>query len=117
MYELVQRGDVRQSSFAFISDEDEWDTDDTGYPRRTLHQVRLLDVAPVNAPAYLDTSVGLRSLAHKFDAPLEEVRKMADDNQLVRFFKQTADTPINAKKRSAQSALARVLALDPSAKL
>jgi len=118
IYKLVERGDVRQSSFAFISDEDEWSTDDTGYPLRTLGQVRLLDVAPVNAPAYLDTSVGLRSLAHKFDADVEEVRQMAEHNELTRFFKRTDGGPSEAEKvRSAQAALAASLALDPDVKL
>jgi HK97 family phage prohead protease len=107
IYKLVQRGDVRQSSFAFIADDDEWSTDDTGFPLRTLHQVRLIDVAPVNTPAYLDTSVGLRSLAAKFDAPVEEVRKLAQDNQLTKFFKRT-DVQDKPARRSAQAALARV---------
>src|SRR5690242_17189053 len=75
VYELVQRGDVRQSSFAFIADDEDWAADDTGFPQRTLLQVRLLDVAPVNTPAYTDTSVGLRSLARKFDADVDEVRE------------------------------------------
>jgi hypothetical protein len=38
-------------------------------------------VAPVNTPAYEDTSVGLRSLAKKFDATVEEVRKLAEANE------------------------------------
>lgn len=118
IYKLVERGDVRQSSFAFIADADEWATDDTGFPLRTLGQVRLLDVAPVNAPAYLDTSVGLRSLAAKFDADVEEVRKMAEHNELVRFFKRTDDGGQVAEKvRSASAALAASLALDPNVTL
>lgn len=116
IYKLVERGDVRQSSFAFIADDDGWGTDDTGFPLRTLNQVRLLDVAPVNAPAYLDTSVGLRSLADKFDANIDEVRKMAAANELVKFFKRT-DTPPVDQVRSAQVALAKSLALDPNAKI
>lgn len=115
VYKLVGRGDVRQSSFAFIAEDDEWETDDTGYPLRTLRQVRLLDVAPVNAPAYLDTSVGLRSLADKFGADVEEVRKMAEANELVRFFKRTDDTgSVTDQTRNAQVALAKSLALDPN---
>jgi HK97 family phage prohead protease len=110
VYELVQRGDVRQSSFAFIADDEDWATDDSGFPVRTLQQVRLLDVAPVNTPAYVDTSVGLRSLASKFDAPLEEVRKMAEANELTRFFKRTDDAGIESKHSSA-AALAQVLKL------
>ena len=115
IYMLVQRGDVRQSSFAFVSDVDDWTTDDTGFPLRTLQQVRLVDVAPVNAPAYLDTTAAVRSLASKFDAPVEEVRKLAEDNELKRFFARTDDaTDPRVKRRSAQAALAAVLALDPS---
>jgi len=119
IYKLVERGDVRQSSFAFIADADEWTTDDTGFPMRTLEQVRLLDVAPVNAPAYLDTSVGLRSLAEKFHADADEVRKMAEKNELVKFFKRTDNTGQSAAqvRRSAQAALAKAMTLDPDVRL
>ena len=117
VYELVQRGDVRQSSFAFIAYEDDWATSDQGFPLRTLVSGQLKDVAPVVTPAYEDTSVGLRSLAQKFDADLEEVRKMAAQNELMRFFKRTDAVDPAVQRRSAQSALAKALALDPNAKL
>lgn len=116
VYELVQRGDVRQSSFAFVAFEDDWTTTDQGFPLRTLLSGRLLDVAPVNTPAYEDTSVGLRSLAKKFDAPLEEVRALAAENDLVKFFKRT-DGGSSEARHSAQAALAKALALDPDARL
>lgn len=113
VFELVQRGDVRQSSFAFVAFEDEWTTSDQGFPLRTLVTGQLKDVAPVNTPAYEDTSVGLRSLAQKFDAPLEEVRKLAASNELMRFFKRTDGSP-EAKplRRSAHAALAQIAKLD-----
>lgn len=117
LYQLVERGDIGQSSFAFIADDDAWDTDDTGFPMRTLNQVRLIDVAPVNSPAYLDTSVGLRSLAQKFDAEFEEVRRMAESNELMRFFKRTDGGPPPGQVRSSQAALAKILVLDPDATL
>lgn len=60
---LAKRGDIRYSSFAFHVIEDEWGITEQGFPLRTLKQVHLVDVAPVNQPAYKDTSVGLRSLA------------------------------------------------------
>jgi hypothetical protein len=110
VHELVERGDVRQSSFAFIADDEDWSTDDSGFPMRTLKQVRLLDVAPVNTPAYQDTSVGLRSLAAKFDADLDEVRSLAAKNELMRFFKRT-DQPTESARRSAQAALVRAMKL------
>jgi len=130
-YARVKRGDVRQSSFAFIKDEDDWDSVDN-FPRRTLITGRLVDVAPVNTPAYRDTSVAarsfaadpksgysideaLRSLAAKFEADFAEVRKMADANELMRFFKRTGnggpalpDPRVVEAERSAQAALMRV---------
>ncbi|MEV6791254.1 HK97 family phage prohead protease [Streptomyces sp. NPDC051320] len=87
--ELVQRGDIRKSSFAFRTVSDDWGTTDQGYPLRRLTGVQLVDVAPVNRPAYNDTSAGLRSLATKFEADLEEVRSMAETDELRRFFVRT----------------------------
>jgi HK97 family phage prohead protease len=86
--ELVQRGDVRKSSFAFRVPKggDEWTTTDQGYPLRSLLSVQLVDVAPVNSPAYVDTSAGLRSLADHKGVDLDEVRSMAEDNELRRLF-------------------------------
>ena len=124
VYELVSRGDVRQSSFAFIALEDDWNTDDSGFPMRTLVKARLMDVAPVNTPAYEDTSVGARSidsalasLALKFSADVAEVRKLAEANELTKFFKRTDTASPATQRRSAQAALARAIALDPNATL
>jgi len=115
VYELVQRGDVRQSSFAFVAFEDDWTTSDQGFPLRTLVAGRLMDVAPVNTPAYEDTSVAprslegaLRSLAKKFDADIAEVRTLAQENELSKFFKRTDGVE---PKRSAAAALTRVMSL------
>ncbi|MGH3518806.1 MAG: HK97 family phage prohead protease [Natronosporangium sp.] len=96
--ELVERGDVRKSSFAFRTLEDEWTTTDQGFPLRSLVSGQLVDVAPVNTPAYTDTTVGkravditagLESLAKHVDAAIEEVRKLAEADDLRRFFVRT----------------------------
>ena len=92
VYELVQRGDIRHSSFAFHCPPggDEWRTTDQNYPLRILHEVQLLDVAPVTEDeAYTDATVGLRSLASAFDAPFEEVRSLAASDDLRQFFVRT----------------------------
>ncbi|MFI9005097.1 HK97 family phage prohead protease [Streptomyces sp. NPDC053541] len=85
VYELVQRGDVRRSSFAFRTFADDWGQTEDGFPLRTLLSGALVDVAPVNTPAYHDTSTGLRSLADKAGADLAEVRAAAEAGQLGRF--------------------------------
>ena len=71
---LAARGDVKWSSFAFRTIQDEWGQTEQGFPLRTLRAVQLVDVAPVNSPAYLDTAVALRALAdHQTpEAPVSE---------------------------------------------
>lgn len=133
LYELVKRGDVKKSSQAFLVFDEEWGTTDTGYPMRSLVSGRLIDVAPVNTPAYRDSSVGLRSangeptelggallgpqvayrsLAKKFDADVEEVLRLAKEDALVRFFKRTDNVgPASEADRSSEAALAQALSL------
>lgn len=98
VYELVQRGDVQRSSFAFYTFEDDWGMTDQGFPVRTLLSGQLVDVAPVNTPAYLDTSTGLRSLAEHAGADLAEVRQAAEGGHLEQFLAEpTARTVIDLK--------------------
>jgi hypothetical protein len=116
--ELVERGDVRKSSFAFRvpSGGDEWGLSDQGYPKRTLITGQLVDVAPVVSPAYNDSTAGLRSLAEHFDADLEEVRSLAAENELRRFFAKTeagmpaAKQPKPKPKTFGPAAVAAILA-------
>jgi HK97 family phage prohead protease len=119
VFELVQRGDVAQSSFAMVVFEDDWSMTDQNFPLRSLISGSLRDVAPVNSSAYLDTSVGTRnldvafeSLARKFEADVTEVRNLAEANELVRFFKRTDGGTGPEPKRSAQAALAKALQLN-----
>ena len=76
---LAKRGDLRYSSFAFHTLEDEWSVTEQGFPLRTLLNVQLVDVAPVNSPAYLDTSTGLRSLAVRIDVDPDDVARVSLD--------------------------------------
>jgi HK97 family phage prohead protease len=87
--ELVERGDVRKSSFAFRCLEDEWGLTSEGSPLRTVHSAQLMDVAPVVTPAYADTTAGLRSLAAYAGADVEEVRSLAEAHELRKFFTRT----------------------------
>jgi hypothetical protein len=108
--ELVSRGDVRKSSFAFrvaSADGDEWTLSDQNFPLRTLLSVQLIDVAPVNMPAYPDATAGLRSLAEHMDADLDEVRSLAQQNELRKFFVRT-DGPPTQRKLSLVEARARL---------
>lgn len=110
--ELVSRGDIQKSSFAFQvpAGGDDWATTDQGYPMRTLVTGRLLDVAPVVSPSYLDTTSGLRSLAEKFEAEYEEVRSLAAQNELRRFFVKTEAGMATARRTDAPAAYAQLLA-------
>jgi len=97
--ELVKRGDVRNSSFAFQVIEDDWATTDGAYPMRSLVLGKCVDVAPVNSPAYPDATAGLRSLAAHFDAPFEDVTELAQADELRKFFVTTGASPVVVKKK------------------
>lgn len=73
---LAKRGDVHSSSFAFYALEDEWSLTEQGFPLRTLRAIQLVDVAPVNSPAYLDTSAAVRSLAARTGLDVDQVKDM-----------------------------------------
>jgi HK97 family phage prohead protease len=57
--ELLERRDVRESSFTFFKVQDDWDLTVEGYPQRSLIEVGLIDVAPVTFPAYEDATSGV----------------------------------------------------------
>jgi len=94
--ELIQRGDVWGSSFAFTiaRDGDEWTTDDEGRHLRLVRQVDgLYDVGPVLTPAYGDTSVTVarRSLekhlqSHRPALKLPALKRDAKTEKSVRRF-------------------------------
>lgn len=60
--ELIKRGDITGSSFAFTVKDDEWVYDENGGDvRRFVRKIdRLFDVSPVYEPAYLATSATTR---------------------------------------------------------
>lgn len=67
LLEMLRRGDVSQSSFAFSVKDQAWETKqlENGEVQRTriINSVaRLFDVSPVTYPAYADTSVATRSM-------------------------------------------------------
>jgi Escherichia/Staphylococcus phage prohead protease len=87
--ELVSRGDIQRSSFAFRVQDEAWGLTEQGYPMRSVLSCQLIDVAPVISPAYLDTSASLRSLASFVGASEEEVRSAAAANDLRKFLTRT----------------------------
>lgn len=126
--ELVQRGDVRRSSCAFRVHEDDWKISDQGFPLRHLIAGQLVDVAPVNTPAYDDSSVGMRSLdpsevkrlcigpdaayeslARRMEADVAEVRSLAALDELRKFFIRTDPAAPKAKPKMLGAAAAVAL--------
>lgn len=60
LIELMKRGDINQSSFAFLIESDRWEQRD-GTTYRIIEKVsRLLDVSPVAQPAYPDATSELK---------------------------------------------------------
>jgi len=59
--ETIRRGDVNQSSFAFMSVDERWEKKD-GQMVRIITRAEVFDVSPVTYPAYSDTVVGVRAV-------------------------------------------------------
>lgn len=81
LYKSMKRGDITQSSFAFVVKEQTWtDTknDDGSYTYlRTITKFEMIyDVSPVTYPAYADTTVAARSV----NSLIEEAKKAQQDN-------------------------------------
>lgn len=97
---LAKRGDVYQSSFAFRTIADSWSQTEQGYPLRSLDALGLVDVAPVDDPAYLDTTSGLRSFAESRGLAFDEVRAAAEANRLADLL---TTAPVDDEERSADT--------------
>ena len=72
--EMLRRGDVSQSSFAFTIAKQRWEEDKTGEEekyKRIIEKVEeIYDVSPVTYPAYPETSVSSRSKAQELQKPI-----------------------------------------------
>lgn len=79
LVELMKRGDVNQSSFAFLIDQDRWEQRD-GKTYRIIEKVsRLLDVSPVAQPAYPDATSELKTRDLETETK-EEIEAAAVEN-------------------------------------
>lgn len=59
----MSRGDVKESSFRFVVEDDDWKEDSEGRVIRTINKFsRLIDVSPVTYPAYPEASAAQRGL-------------------------------------------------------
>lgn len=105
---LAARGDLRYSSFAFHVVEDAWSITEQGFPLRTLMNVQLIDVAPVNNPAYRDTSVGLRSLAAHLNMDVAAVEATTTEELRSLINGDTKIIPPEARGEEQQETIGQV---------
>ena len=77
LLEMVKRGDVYQSSFAFSVEKEDWQENGGGKPKRIIRSIKkVYDVSPVTYPANPDTMVAKRSyeqISGKVDEDLQSV--------------------------------------------
>lgn len=115
---LAARGDLRFSSFAFYCARDDVGFTEQGYPLRTVLGAQLVDVAPVNSPAYLDTSVAKRSFAERIGVTMPEFDNMAPAEmrrRLIDKFLAEQKRDLSGLSDTTRLALMRVLNLVASA--
>ena len=83
LIELMERGDVTQSSFAFTIEDEDWEERDGMYFRTIKRVGQLYDVSPVTYPAYPEATSGLRTSApvemeQRADEPKKEEEKQQE---------------------------------------
>ena len=79
LLEMVKRGDVYQSSFAFSVDAEDWQEREGMKPKRVIRGIKkVYDVSPVTYPANPDTMVAKRSYDEKVGSVNEELQKVID---------------------------------------
>lgn len=66
--ESIRRGDVTQTSFGFVTLEDDWSLDNNEQLIRTIRKGELWEISPVVFPAYPQTEVGVRGLNEVVEA-------------------------------------------------
>lgn len=89
LVELMKRGDVNQSSFAFLIEKDRWEQRG-GMTYRIIEKIsRLLDVSPVAQPAYPDATSELKTRDLETETK-EEIETAAAEN--------TASESVEAKE-------------------
>lgn len=75
VWQMVQRGDVSQSSFGFQVIGQHWEEAARGLlPLRTITKASLFDVSPVTYPAYAETTVTARDLPTAIDDAADVVK-------------------------------------------
>jgi hypothetical protein len=83
--------------------ESDWSLTPDGFPLRTVLGMSLVDVAPVDDPAYYDTSTGLRSLAEARSLDVAEVEQLARENRLTELIKPAVEVfDLGGSKNSGQ---------------
>lgn len=94
--ELMKRGDVNQSSFAFLIGKDRWEQRD-GVTYRIIEKVsRLLDVSPVAQPAYPSSTSELkkRDLESEAKAEVETASEDQKSESVEAVTEEATDTDL-----------------------
>ena len=76
----IDRGDIKEASYGFTVDVDEWDYSDKNVIKRSIIKVReVFDISPVVFAAFQDTSVALRKIEeHRKSSPPESGDMVGD---------------------------------------
>ena len=80
IFALIKRGDISKMSFAFTVDKDAWDSDKVSKEEtRTIkHISAIIDVSPVDFPAYDGTSITARASSDI----IEQLKQKEKDDEL-----------------------------------
>lgn len=107
LYTSIQRGDINQCSFGFVTLDEGWETVD-GEIVRALRKVQLWDVSPVTYPAYPTTDASVRAQIQRIWSQHGASREDIEDKPKAEQDRQGAEprqVPLDVLRRRLELAI------------
>jgi HK97 family phage prohead protease len=100
----IQRGDISQMSFGFVTLEDAW-MEEAGIVVRELRKVKLFDVGPVTFPAYPQTLASARSALPDVETLARMANRTQEERSLIEKLLQNSNTTGTPAAQAGSGAL------------
>ncbi len=97
LMESIERNDISGASVGFIVGDDEWSTDEAGFPVRTITRVeKLIEVSIVALPAYPSSSIAVQRMQEYKSSENAAIRAEAESRERTLHLINNRITPLGA---------------------
>lgn len=100
---LLRSGALRGMSFRMTVVDDKWEDLDSAVPKRTIRQVKLLELGPVTFPAYAATQAGVRAHAPQAFEAFRSATETATTAAVADALDELRDQQIDPEEETPES--------------